>query len=1065
MPVKLFARLPLRRKLLILLLVASGLPLAVAIAFMYMQTRANLRKDAVALLSARSEHLAAELEAFHVSYLAMAARLAAIPQVRRLFSGTAEDRTATDTNDLQEMLRMFLQTDRRLRGLALIDAKGIVTLSSDPLAAGIDVSGRGYFRGASRGTPFISDVFAATPLPEPTSVVGYAVPVLGNDRRLLGVVGVFIHANSLWDTVRGANGRAGPGSFSVVYDRHGVRIAHSFNENEVFRPGGPLPRDVIATMVKERRFGDATAALLESPSSMPEEFKRVVGPLPAGEQSFIGYSPANDQPNLAVTRKLRSVPWTLFCLIPVASIEVPITQLAITTATGGAVLVLLGLLAGVLFAGRIVQPVARLVNATEALRAGNLGTRVQAEADDEIGTLANAFNEMAMGLEQARLGLEDRVRERTQALERANTELQAQKAELVAQKDELRRQQEELAAKGVELERASRLKSEFLANMSHELRTPLNGVIGFSELLLDGSGNTLPVDVQREYLSHVLSGGRHLLSLINDILDLSKIEAGAVSLTRGTLFPRDAVAEACVMVGASARRKRIKIVQQISAVQPVEADQGKLRQILLNLLSNALKFSSEDSQIEVSADDGEEVVTFRVIDHGPGMSPDLIGRLFAPFVQGEDPIVKNHPGTGLGLAITKRLVELHGGRISVQSSPGSGSCFAFTMPVARVAGVPGSAEGKPAPLVLMVDGDAQIGRELKGRLEQGGYRVEHFDNGRDAAAVAAELRPIAIVLDPASERRDSLKLMDALARHEATREIPIVMNSLPQTANLLPKPIDSQRILRTLDKLVAQNATRPLQILAIDDDPQVHTLLAATLGPAGYRVRGTTVPSEGIALAKSDPPDAILIDLMMPEMSGFEVIEQLIADPATRGIPVVVLTAAELTDDERIRLRRQVASIGEKGNVTEAELVSAIEAVTRKPVAMAPPRLGPSPTVLVVDDNDTNRQLAQTLLERRGYRVISADDGDRAVKLALDERPSLILMDLAMPGKDGYSAARELRASPSTARIPIVALTALAMSGDEQRAYAAGIDAYITKPIDRDKLDEILAQFAPRGPA
>ena len=1065
MPAASFRGLPLRRKLLILLVTTSALPLAVAIVFMYARTRATLHKDAVALLTARAEKLTAELEAFHGSYLAMAARLSALPQVRRLLAGKPQNSPSADAQDLPETLQMYLQTDRRLRGIALIDARGVVIISSDPLGQGLDVSSRSYFRAMSRGTPFISDVFHATPLPEPTSVVAYAVPVLRRDRTFAGVVAVFVHANSLWDAIRGANGRAGPGSFSVLYDRFGVRIAHSFNESEVFHPAGALPAEVRAAMVQERRFGDATAALLDAPAPMPEEFARAVGYPAAGEQSFEAYSPANDQQNLAVTRKLQIVPWTLFCLIPVSSVGTPITQLATTTATGGAILVLLGVLGGVLFAGRIVQPLSNLVQASESLRAGNLATRVQAESGDEIGALSVAFNQMAAGLAEAHQGLEDRVRERTHALERANQELLAQKAELVAQKDELRRQQEELAAKGIELARASRLKSEFLANMSHELRTPLNGVIGFSELLLEGRAEELSTELQREYLGHVLSGGRHLLALINDILDLSKIEAGAVSLHRAALLPRDAIADACALVDASAQRKRIAITRRISALQTIEADPGKLRQILLNLLSNALKFSPEDSSVDVSADDGDELVLFRVADHGPGMSPELMARLFAPFVQGEDPIVKNHPGTGLGLAITKRLVELHGGRVSVQSSPGGGSCFSFSIPAARNPAVPG--RGADAPLVLVVDGDPAARRELMLQLERGGYRVEHFENGRDLAQVAAELAPVAIVLDLASERRDSLRLMDALARSEATRDIPVVMNRLPQTATLLPKPIEAQWILRALDKLVAQGATRPLHILAIDDDPVVHTLLAATLGPAGYRVRGTTVPGQALALARAEPPDAILIDLMMPQMSGFEVIEQLIADPVTRGIPIVVLTAAELTDDERDRLRRQVTSIGEKGNVTEAELVAAIDAVARpgRTSSAASGQGGPrAHTVLVVDDNDTNRRLAQTLLERRGYRVLVASDGDGAVKLAAGELPGLILMDLAMPRKDGYTAARELRALPRTARIPIVALTALAMSGDEQRAYAAGIDGYITKPIDRDKLDAILEQFVPLPP-
>jgi signal transduction histidine kinase/CheY-like chemotaxis protein len=1064
MPGKYLLRMPLRRKLLLLLVIASALPLTAAIVIMYSRTRETVRQDAIALLTARGEQLTAEIDAFNGGYLAAAQRLAGFPLIRRFLAATG-GASASSTHDLNDMLQVYLQSDRRIQRIAVLDPGGLVVVSTDPLRLGMDLSFRPYFREAAAGKMVISDIYFSTPVPEAQPVISYAVPVLSETRQLLGVTAIYLQASSLWDAIRATNGRAGPGSFAVMYDAHGIRIAHSFKDSELFHPGGVLSADVLASQVEQRRFGEQTRSLLESPIAMPEELARATGVSLAGERFFVGHSPANGRTNLGVTGKLRTVPWTIFCLIPEAVIEGPIAELAAGTAAGGAVLVLLGLGMGLLFAGRIIQPLRTLAQATGSLRAGDLSVRVEPETSDEVGELALAFNAMAMGLSDARDSLEDRVRERTVALERANDELQAQKGELVAQKDELRRQQEELSMKGVELERASRMKSEFLANMSHELRTPLNGIIGFSELLLEGIGTDMPTDREREYLGHVLSGGRHLLALINDILDLSKIEAGAVSLSRSAMLPKDIIGDACLLIGAGARRRRITVVQRVTATQTVDGDQGKLRQILLNLLSNAVKFSPEGSQVEVTAEDGESEIIFRVADHGPGIAPELLSRLFSPFVQGEDPMVKNHPGTGLGLAITKRLVEMHGGRISVQSAVGSGSTFTFTIPAARIPGAPGGGPRGDGPLVLLVDGDPKVATGLKNQLERGGYRVERFDNGRDAATVAAELRPMAIVLDPASDRRDSIRLLDALARSEMTREIPIVMNSLPQTANLLAKPMEGQSLLRTLDRLVVQGAAHTLDVLAIDDDPRVHTLLAATLGPAGYRLRGTTIPSDGVALAKAQPPDVILVDLMMPEMSGFQVIEMLIADPVTRGIPIVVLTAADLTDDERARLRRQVTSIGEKGNVTESELVAAIDAVARKERSLtqvaSAVRL-PSLKVLVADDNDTNRQLVQTLLERRGHLVITAADGDLAVRQALLEVPGLILMDLAMPRKDGYTAARELRAAARTARIPIVALTALAMSGDEQRAYAAGIDAYITKPIDRDKLDQILDRFVPR---
>jgi signal transduction histidine kinase/CheY-like chemotaxis protein len=1062
-------RLPIRRKLLLLVIVSSLVPLSIAIWTMFSRARDLARQSAVVLLETRGDQLSSELDAFHSVYLGSASRLGATLGTQSAAVLAESTIPAKDEKSIRALIDIFHQSFDGVRGVSIIGSDGYVRLTTDPVTRGMDVSTRPYFQEALKGRPFISDLFLSTGLPEPVALIAYAAPIETPGREVVGVLVMYVKGRALWDVVRTANGRAGPGSFSVLYDHAGIRIAHSFNEEELFRPGGSLPADVVNSMVREQRFGDRTRELLENPSPMPEEYARVLRPAASQSNVFSGYSPSNGQMNLAVVRQLKMVPWTLFCLAPQASLDAPIASLASSTALGGGLFVLLVLGMAVLFARRIIQPITELAGAAGILRTGDLRARVKVHAEDELGILAHSFNQMADALSASQGSLEMRVRDRTLALERANEELTAQKEELVAQKDELALQQDDLRRKGLELERANQMKSEFLANMSHELRTPLNAIIGFSEILVDDTASEFG-PLQREHLSLILDSGRHLLGLINDILDLSKIEAGAAELSCIPVGPAEAIAEATDLVEPAVRSKRIELKQAVLSSRPVYADPAKLRQILLNLLSNAVKFAPEQSTVLVTAENSGDMVKFRVSDQGPGIEPALLSRLFEPFVQGENPFVKEHQGTGLGLAITKRLVEQHGGSILIEGTPGGGASFIFTIPAASSESGPRSISPN-GPLVMVVDADPHRSSGLRTRLESGGYRVVELNNGQDAAAVAAELRPSAILLDPGSGQRDGqgvgIGMLDELARREETRDVPVVMSRLPRPASLLPKPIEARAILRMVDRLVGQTASpggaaRPggLQgptVLVVDDDPRVHQLLATVLGPPGYRLRSAAGGLEALEAALKEPPDILIIDLLMPGMSGFDLIKALTSHDETRRVPIIVLTAAEVSPEDRARLRGDIHALARKGDVTEDELLAAVNAATAGRVNVPLP--ASAPAILIVDDNDMNRELARTILVRRGYRVLAAENGEVGVETALRELPSLILMDLAMPKKDGYTAARELKADKRTAGIPIVALTAMAMSGDEQKAYAAGIDGYVTKPIDRRALEEAVRRF------
>jgi len=735
-------------------------------------------------------------------------------------------------------------------------------------------------------------------------------------------------------------------------------------------------------------------------------------------------------------------------------------------------------------------------------------------------------------------------------LGRRNETLRLQAEELASQRDEMRSQHRELEAKSREVERANQLKSEFLANMSHELRTPLNAVIGFSELLMEEAGETL-TPRQARWAEDILAAGRHLLSLINDILDLAKIEAGRASLALEPLAAEDAIGDALTLIIPAARRKQITVRPLVRTQRRAMADRGKIRQILLNLLSNSVKFCPDGATVEIGAEDRGDSVRFWVRDEGPGIDPSLREKLFQPFVQGESALVKKHQGTGLGLVISKRLVEQHGGTIRIESGAGPGVTIGFTLPaegteaaravlerdhdggsleapprsesagesappaapcaepgsgsaLALIAAAPGvavppapappaplppaPAPAQPAPLarlpagsqpgpgeralVLVVEDNPASARLLQDTLADAGYDVALAETVDEALAVTVRLRPAAILLDIILEDEDGLELLRELKRDPTTRDIPVVIQSVlgdPRRAlalgasEYLVKPIQRHTLLDRLQGLVlpGRGNARPT-VLVIDDDPTVCDLLASTLGPAGYRVLTCDSGRRGIDLALREQPDLAVVDLMLPDISGFQIIETLAADARTRGVPIILLTAATLSGQERERLARDVHLLARKGDISMSGLLETVDRATGRarpePPARPPAAPGAPATILVVDDHDLNRELSRALLERLGHRVLLAENGAIGVEMTRRELPDLVLMDLAMPVKDGFTAAAELKAHPLTASIPILALTALAMPGDERRALEAGFDGYLAKPIDTRHLEEAVAR-------
>ncbi len=716
----------------------------------------------------------------------------------------------------------------------------------------------------------------------------------------------------------------------------------------------------------------------------------------------------------------------------------------------------------------IARPLDRITKAMTALADGDETVVVPStNIHGEIGRMARA-------VQTFKDSLEDRARqisEANQRLQEANEELEQR----------VRQRTEELATARDEAIEANKAKSQFLANMSHELRTPLNAVIGFSEILVD----KVKVDGQselRDPLQRILRAGRHLLQLINDILDIAKVEAGKMELKIEPVSIVPLLEDAVTTMRPLAEKNGNEIVVLCpDDIQPIAADEVRLRQVLLNLLSNAAKFT-EDGTIQIEVEElirnGGDRMSIAVTDNGIGMTQEQIANVFMEFVQADATSTRRFGGTGLGLAISQRFCRLMGGEIKVESEPGKGSTFTIDLPTShgearvRVAesrkGIkpaPREPDGQPGklvgnPLVLAIEDDPSVVELLRIVLKEEGYRLTAAPNGVEGVRLAKELHPAVITLDVLLPDLDGWGVLAALKSDPVVAEIPVVMLTIVDeatrgyalgAADYLTKPVERKRLMSVLGRYTGLGSTA--SILLVEDDDDARVLMARILRDVGCTVIEAADGRDALEQLEKAVPDLILLDLMLPVLDGFEFLAVLRRNPAWREVPVIVVTARDLSRDERERLHGAVSRILQKSAFSGKELLTEIRTLINASLRAATPVVdSDAAKLLYVEDNEDNVVLLKSLLESNGFQVAVAMDGEQGVAMAESEAPEVILMDMSLPVMNGWDATRKIKSTPATRDIPVIGVTAHAMAGDREKALAAGCDDYVTKPVDLAQL-------------
>jgi len=715
---------------------------------------------------------------------------------------------------------------------------------------------------------------------------------------------------------------------------------------------------------------------------------------------------------------------------------------------------------------------------------------------------------------------EEELRVQAEELQASNEELREKSETLNEQKRVLEVLQRETESKADQLAKASQYKSDFLANMSHELRTPLNSLLILSRNLADNDRGNLDHE-QVESARVIHESGANLLRLINDILDLAKIEAGKMHAVaeelRLTYFAQSLTRRFRHVATEKALDFDVSVAEGLPAT--IVSDGSRLEQIANNLIGNAFKFTREGSvKVDIArptAQDAQQAglaaahaIAMTVSDSGIGIPADKLEHIFGAFEQMDASTSRNYGGSGLGLAIARRLAELLGGSISVHSEVGRGSRFTVVLPERlEKAGEPaGETETPPAPAaaapiaaaplplerpapsgsmpkpwipddrdalnegdtaILAIEDDPVFARTLVDMIRRKGYRALAAGDGESGLYLARQFRPTGILLDVMLPGIDGWTVIERLKRDRATQHIPVhFISGVDETARarelgavgFLTKPVERDAVLAAFERLLQSSNGARRRVLLIDDDPDSRVAIGTLIKADNVEIVEASSAESGLQYLDSYTFDCIVLDLGLPGMSGIDFLEMI----ATRGPlpPIVIHSGRELSREESVKLRQYTDSIVIKGARSMERLLDEVSLFLHSMRKNAAPHVvrdidnGLSGrTVLIVDDDMRNIFALSKILREKGLAVIMAQDGQKALRqLEENKAIEIVLMDIMMPGMDGYETTREIRKRPAHAKLPIIAVTAKAMSGDRDKCLEAGANDYLAKPIDIDKL-------------
>jgi signal transduction histidine kinase/DNA-binding response OmpR family regulator/CHASE3 domain sensor protein len=745
------------------------------------------------------------------------------------------------------------------------------------------------------------------------------------------------------------------------------------------------------------------------------------------------------------------------------------------------------------------------------------GEELQTQSE-ELRTSNEELAEQSRALRASQARLES---QRTE-LEQTNLRLSNQARLLESQRDDLNKSKDDLETRAKQLEQMSRYKSEFLANMSHELRTPLNSSIILAKLLGDNREGNLSEE-QIRYAQTIQTAGNDLLALIGDILDLSKIEAGKMQLVVQRTVLRDLVDELAFSFEPMAREKALQFSTYLAEGCPtsIKTDSRRLIQILKNLLSNAIKFT-ESGEVRLAVHRSDEAkVSFDIIDTGIGVAIDQQDSIFEAFRQVDSSTNRKYGGTGLGLSIARDMAELLGGVIKVKSELGTGSTFTLTVPEAigeefivkatedlpillPSRGRPPSSETSPTRAIaddrltlteggrtiLIIEDDESFARILYDLAHEQGFECLVASTAEDGLALAAEFIPNAILLDIRLPDHSGLTVLDQIKHDVSMRHIPVHILSgvdyahtarMFGAAGYMLKPVKREELVHKFEELQAKLTQRLRRVLIVEDDETQLDSLQLLLGTQSVETEGVRSAAECLEVLKNQTFDCMVLDLSLPDSSGFVLLETLSREDAYAFPPVIVYTGRDLTFDEEQDLLRYSQSIIVKGAKSPERLLDEVTLFLHQIVAELPPEkqkllieatsrdsMLTGRVILLVEDDVRNIFALTSVLEPHGARIEIARNGREALQFleqmdqASHSTVDLILMDIMMPVMDGFEAMRQIRKRPEWKKIPIIALTAKAMKDDQEQCLQAGASDYIAKPLDVDQLLSLLRVWMPR---